>query len=207
MAHGPQREFDRESSGASRRCEIVEAARSLYETRGLSHTTVKDIAEKVGVTRSLFYHYFENKNAVTEAVLDFYVDDFVQLVYFWNESRERGNVRKALQDCIKTLRRAVFDKDSFRADLASNENASLYLRFSARAAETLARYVTDTTVVDYERYHKVEIDHVYETFYMLIIGMVGFVRRYPDAPDELLEDLVAQTLRLDLGGGSVHDAE
>ena len=72
MAHGPQREFDRESSGASRRCEIVEAARSLYETRGLSHTTVKDIAEKVGVTRSLFYHYFENKNAVTEAVLDSY---------------------------------------------------------------------------------------------------------------------------------------
>ena len=183
---------------SSRRDEIVEAARNLYETKGLDHTTVKDITEAIGVTRSLFYHYFENKDAVTEAVLDTYVDDFIQQVYYWNESRERYNVRKALQDCIKMLRRGVFDKDSFRIDLANNENASLYLRFYSRTAEALARYITDTTAVEYAQYHDIKIDHVYETFYMLIIGLVGFMRRYPDAPDELLEDLIAQTLRLDL---------
>jgi AcrR family transcriptional regulator len=183
---------------SSRRDEIVEATRNLYETKGLDHTTVKDITEAIGVTRSLFYHYFENKDAVTEAVLDTYVDDFIQQVYYWNESRERYNVRKALQDCIKMLRRGVFDKDSFRIDLANNENASLYLRFYSRTAEALARYITDTTAVEYAQYHDIKIDHVYETFYMLIIGLVGFMRRYPDAPDELLEDLIAQTLRLDL---------
>lgn len=187
-----------EDSGYSRRDEIVEAARSLYESKGLDRTTVKDITEEVGVTRSLFYHYFENKDAVTEAVLDDYVNDFVQLVYYWNESRERYNVRKALHDCVKMLRRGVFDKDSFRQDLVHNENASLYLRFYSRAAEALAHYITDTTAVEYAQFHEIQIEHVYETFYVLISGIVGFVRRYPDAPDELLEDLIAQTLRLDL---------
>lgn len=206
MAEGSQQN-SREEDYDRRRAEIVEAARNLYESKGLNHTTVKDITETVGVTRSLFYHYFENKDAVTEAVLDAYVADFIQLVYYWNESRERYDVRKALQDCIKMLRRGVFDKDSFRRDLASNENASLYLRFYLRSAEALARYITDTTAVEYAQYHRIEIDHVYETFYMLIIGMVGFMRRYPDAPDELLEDLIAQTLRLDLDRGPAEDAQ
>jgi TetR/AcrR family transcriptional regulator len=199
MTGASQQDTERESYGSGRREEIVEAARALYETKGLDRTTVKDITEAVGVTRSLFYHYFANKDAVTEAVLNGYVDDFIQLVHYWNESRERYNVRKSLHDCIKMLQRGVFDKDSFRIDLANSENASLYLRFYSRTAEALARYITDTTAVEYAQYHDIKIDHVYETFYMLIIGMVGFVRRYPDAPDELLEDLIAQTLRLDVG--------
>ena len=48
-----------------RRDEIVDAARSLYEEKGLSRTTIQDITARVGVTRSLFYHYFPNKDAVT----------------------------------------------------------------------------------------------------------------------------------------------
>ena len=198
---------DGENVDSSRCGEIVEAARTLYETKGLDHTTVKDITEAIGVTRSLFYHYFKNKDAVTEAVLDTYVDDFIQLVHYWNESRERYNVRKALEDCIKILRRGVFDQDSFRIDLASNENASLYLRFYSRSAEALAHYVTDTTAVEYAQYHDIQIDHVYEMFYMLIIGLVGFMRRYPDAPDELLQDLIAQTLRLDLSNAPADAAQ
>ena len=46
---------------AERRAEIVEAARELYDTQGLASTTVKDITEKVGVSRSLLYHYFDSK--------------------------------------------------------------------------------------------------------------------------------------------------
>ena len=189
------------AEAAARRAKIVAATRELYEERGMAHTTVKDITEAVGVTRSLFYHYFPDKDAVTEAVLDDYVEEFREMVAHWNEEREPGNVRKALHDCISMLRRGVFDKGSFRADLARNENASLYLRFSARSAEVLAQYFTNTTAVDYEQRHELEIDHVYEMFYMLIIGMVGFVRSNPDAPDEVLESLVAQTLHLDLKGG------
>ena len=50
-----------------RRQQIVDAARQLYEEQGLSATTVKDISERCGVARSLFYHYFRNKQAVPSA--------------------------------------------------------------------------------------------------------------------------------------------
>ena len=62
----------------ARKAQIIAAARDLYEERGLSHTTVKDITERVGVTRTLFYHYFPDKDAVTSAVIDDYTQDYVE---------------------------------------------------------------------------------------------------------------------------------
>lgn len=192
----------RVKAGDDRRAQIVEVTRELFEAKGYARTTITDVTEALGVTRSLFYHYFSSKEDVTEAVLDSYVNDFVQLVQTWNEGREPRKVRQALRDCIRILRIGIFDNDSFRNDLATRENASLYLRFLQRSAEALARYITDTTAVDYEREHGIKIDHVYDTFYLLIIGLVGYMRRYPDASDELLEDLISQTLRLDLDGNA-----
>ena len=40
------------------RADIVAAARELYEEQGLSKTSVQDITNRMGVARSLFYHYF-----------------------------------------------------------------------------------------------------------------------------------------------------
>lgn len=43
-----------EAVSDARRRQIVEAARELYEERGMSRTTVKDVTERVGISRSLF---------------------------------------------------------------------------------------------------------------------------------------------------------
>lgn len=188
------------SNGYDRRHQIVEVARSLFEERSLAHTTVKDIARESGVARGLFYYYFADKDAIIEAVLDAYVDDFIELVEHWNESRTRYDVQSALHDCITLMRRAIFDKDAFRHALTNKENAALYLDFLSRTAEAVARYVTETTAIEYGRFHHVRIDHIYDTFYMLIVGMIGYIRHHPDADDEVLECLVAQTLHLDLDG-------
>lgn len=182
---------------ATRRDDIVAAARDLYEERGLSRTTVKDITERVGVTRSLFYHYFSDKDAVTEAVLDDIVEDFLEALRYWNAGRERGNVDKALSDCLRIFRNGIFENGSFRRSLANTENSALYLHFVQHVADRIARYIVDSTVRDFERFHAIEIDHVYETFYMLIVGMIGLIRAYPDIEDEKIKDIVAQTLRID----------
>lgn len=77
----------------ARRAQIIAAARDLYEERGLSHTTVKDITERVGVTRTLFYHYFPDKDAVTSAVIDDYTQDYIEALAHWNEERIGGRHR------------------------------------------------------------------------------------------------------------------
>ena len=77
----------RNAASAERRADIVAAARELYEEQGLSKTSVQDITNRVGVTRSLFYHYFPDKEAVTSAVLDDYVADFIEATHYWNAQR------------------------------------------------------------------------------------------------------------------------
>lgn len=188
-----------DSSVASRRREqIVQAALELYEQKGIDHTSVKDITERAGITRSLFYHYFDRKEDVTAAILDRYVEGFTSAVRAWNEGRTRLDVAGALRDCVALLRRELFGRDAFRELLLKDQNASLYLRFLQSCAEAIAQYLTKTTAEDYVRYHKIEISHVYESFYLLVFGLIGYLRQHPDAPDDVIAALIADTLHLDL---------
>lgn len=186
--------------GLERREQIVDAACALYGEKGIERTSVKDVTERAGITRSLFYHYFSNKEQVTDAILERYVTSFVTAVKAWNEARVERDVAGALRHCVVLLRQLLFERDSFRRLLLNKENAALYLNFSQRAAEAVARYLTETTAVDYVKFHELGIKHVYESFYLLIFGLIGFMRQHPEASDELLADLIADTLHLDLSG-------
>ncbi len=180
-----------------RRLEIVAAARELYEERGLSRTTVKDITERVGVTRTLFYHYFPDKDAVTSAVLDDYIQDYIEALELWNEGRIEGDVDHALRTIVKLLRIGLFEDDAFHVALSSRENAALYLEFVNRVADETTRYIIDTTVRDYAELHDIRVQHLYETFYVLVLGVIGYLRKHPDADDAIIADVIAQTLHLD----------
>ena len=175
-----------------RRSNIVEAARQLYEERGLSRTSVKDIAERAGITRSLFYHYFPDKQAVTSAVLD-----DIEALSIWNNERMTGEIEQALDGVVRVLRVSVFEGSSFRRALDTRENAALYIEFINRVADRTARYIVDTTVRDYSELHSVSIVHLYETFYILILGICGYIRTHQDVSDEVLKDIIAQSLHME----------
>lgn len=185
------------SRSDARRQQIIEAARDLYEQQGLSHTSIMDVTARIGVTRTLFYHYFPDKDALTSAVLDAYIDDFVEALEHWNEGRREGDIDHALRTIVRLLRIGLFEKDSFRVALASRENAALYLEFVNRVADHAARYIMDTTVRDYAALHEIRIEHLYETFYVLILGVIGYLRQHPDADDAVIADVIAQTLHMD----------
>ena len=173
-----------------RKLEIIQCARELIEERGLAKTSVAAITERMNVARTLFYHYFPSKEDLVAAVLDTYVDEFIASLKEWNAQRVEGDIEGEL-----------FDNDNahkpFRRALATHENASLYLRFINRVADASATYIVETTVADFGRLHKVRIDHVYETFYMLILGIVGYMRQHPEASDDVLKDIIAQTLHFE----------
>lgn len=182
-----------------RRNAIVAAAQELYEERGIERTSVTDIADRARITRSLFYHYFTSKDEVTDALLDSYVACFVTAVREWNAARVPGDVEGALESCVAMLRHHLVDTDAFRADLLKSQNAQLYQMFSQRVARVLAELFTETVVPEYGRLHPIEIRHPYEEFYLLIVGLMSYLRAHPEAPDDLVADLIADTLHLDLG--------
>jgi AcrR family transcriptional regulator len=57
-----------------RREAFVEAAQRLMESKGYAQVTIQDLLDDVGASRGAFYHYFDSKQALLEAVIDRMVD-------------------------------------------------------------------------------------------------------------------------------------
>ena len=189
-----------------RRRDIVEAARYLYEKQGLTKTSVQNIADEAGVSRTLFYHYFNDKTELTSAVLDAYIAEYLIALKEWNKNRRIGDIEAGLESIIHCYRTSVSGSHPFLKALSTKENAVLYLEFLNRVASETAAYICYTTVCDYSKFHDMKIDHVYDTFYLLIFGIIGYLRHNPDASDEIIADLIAQTLHMERGKNTVSDA-
>jgi AcrR family transcriptional regulator len=56
---------------------ILEKAASLFATRGVAATTVRDIAGEVGLHSGSLYHHFESKDAIVDELLRGYLDDLL----------------------------------------------------------------------------------------------------------------------------------
>lgn len=201
-----------------RREEIVAAARELFAERGVRATTFQDVAERVGVTRGLVYHYATDMGTLVDQVLETCIAEFVTDLRAWDASREVGNIDQAVIDCVGLFRRHVPTSRRTAASAAASapgptasgadaprrterplprfDDAALYVRFLDRAVDALIDTLEVTTIPAYARRHTIEIRHVRETFHVLIHGLVALVRSHPDVSDDTLGDLVRQTLRL-----------
>lgn len=59
------------ANGNHRRSEILQVAAALFASRGIAGTSVREIADQVGILSGSLYHYFASKDdMVTELVLD-----------------------------------------------------------------------------------------------------------------------------------------
>lgn len=181
-----------------RRDEILTAVRETVVEDGLSRLSVSAVTKRAGCTRSLFYHYFPTKEDALQAVLDLSIDSFVEQLTAWNESRVAGDIEGSLDTIAHMLKNMVVNQnDVMSQSVIHSGNAALYASFVHRAADRLARYMCSSTVVDFAAHHEVRIDHLYETFYVLITGLVMFVRTHPDAPEETIKDIIASTLHIE----------
>lgn len=180
-----------------RRDEIVRAVRAACSEEGVSRLSISSITKRVGCTRSLFYHYFPDKEAAIDAVLDDSIERFVDKLVSWNEHRVRGDVEGALDQAATMMKRMVLGEDELPKAMITGSDAGIYTAFVDRVADRCARYICESTVRDFERDHEVRIDHVYDTFYVLITGLVMYIRTHPDAPEETIKDIIASTLHIE----------
>ncbi len=180
-----------------RRDELLQAVIADCSERGISRLSVSGVTERVGCARSLFYHYFPSKEAALEAALDFTIDAFIARLRQWNASRVRGDIEGALDSISALLKSLVTEQTDLPRALAAGGDAVLYASFVDRVAERCARYICDSTVIDFARYHDVLIDHVYETFYVLISGLIMFIRSHPDVDEGTIKDIIASTLHIE----------
>ena len=181
-----------------RRDEIIDAVRAVVAESGISRLSISAVTKRVGCTRSLFYHYFPTKEDALQAALDQSIDAFMAQLTAWNDQRVTGEIEGALNSAAHMLKTLVLQQDdAMPHTVATGGNAGLYATFVHRVADRTARYICESTVVDFAALHEVRIDHLYETFYVLITGLVMFVRANPDVPEETVKDIIASTLHIE----------
>uniref|UniRef100_UPI0040262752 TetR/AcrR family transcriptional regulator n=1 Tax=Collinsella sp. TaxID=1965294 RepID=UPI0040262752 len=166
-------------TGDERRREILDAVRTVSSELGVSHLSVSAVTKRAGCTRSLFYHYFADMDAAVTAVMDEAIDGFISELEQWNAGRTVGDIEGALDTVAPLFKRLVVSGHELPSTLTSSSGA-LYGGFLHNVVQRVAQYICDTTVVDFVAHHELRIDHVYETFYTLIMGLLMYIRTHPD---------------------------
>ncbi|MGH2466601.1 MAG: TetR/AcrR family transcriptional regulator [Candidatus Limnocylindrales bacterium] len=65
---------------AVRRDAFVDAAERLIDTKGYQQLSVQEVLDALGASKGAFYHYFDSKAALLEAVVDRMADDALETV-------------------------------------------------------------------------------------------------------------------------------
>lgn len=181
----------------TRRNEILQAVIDVCAEEGIGKLSISNVTARVGCTRSLFYHYFPNKEEALQAALDYTIDAFIARLRTWNESRTLGDIEGALDSMSELLKTLVLEMPGISGSITMGGDAVLYTAFVNRVAERCARYMCESTVVEFAQYHEVLIDNVFETFYVLISGLILYIRAHQDVPIPVIKDIIACTLHIE----------
>src|SRR5260370_2930142 len=60
----------KEEAYNAKRNEILDIALSLVYSKGYEQTTIQDILDGLHISRGAFYHYFDSKQALLDALVD-----------------------------------------------------------------------------------------------------------------------------------------
>lgn len=71
--------------GDKTRQDIMDAALDLFEERGYASSTVPEIAERAGIATGTIYIYFKTKEALVNALYQYWRSDFSNIVYAGTE--------------------------------------------------------------------------------------------------------------------------
>jgi len=63
-----------------RRKQVLEAALKVFAAKGYHDTSISDIVETADISRGTFYLYFDNKRAIFEEILDYFIQRIVSRV-------------------------------------------------------------------------------------------------------------------------------
>ncbi len=177
----------------------MQSARALFERDGVHATSIAAVAKEAGVARGLVYYYFPDKQSIIDAVVDDYIEDVLDTIGIWNESRVFGDTPGELMHCVAAFRRVMFDASGRRRPMFTVvDELGMRDEFSRRVVLSAVECIHHDVVMEYAAYHSISIESVPEMFAMVLYGIAGVMKAYPDITDEQVARLVAQSLHLDM---------
>lgn len=185
---------------AIRRPEILEAAFGMFLDKGFENTSLNEIIAKAGLSKGMFYHHFESKEALLEALFERKADEtFAQLEPIL-AAPDLGPIERLQQILDFGAELKLRDVSVTREGLASlfrPESRQLYERFSAAWLERMRPILTaiiaegaDSGLFetdDAEGVADLVLQSKLGTAYLLARGMKATSRKERDAAADALE--------------------
>lgn len=134
---------------SARRNAILNVAQRLISSKGYEQMTIQDILDLLQISKGAFYHYFDSKQALLEALVDYMQEEVDQLLLPIVHDTHLSALEK-LQRFFATLSRWKFARKSFTLALGriwyTDENAIIRQKLRAmrvkRAAPMLATIIS-----------------------------------------------------------------
>jgi AcrR family transcriptional regulator len=117
---------------------ILLHAAELFATKGVSATTVRQIADRVGMLSGSLYHHFSSKDLIAEEIVINYLDD-LRATY-----RALGEQPRDALDMLREVVKVSFDvaaNHPHAVEIYQNETAFLATVPRAKHIETVAKEV------------------------------------------------------------------
>jgi AcrR family transcriptional regulator len=194
--------------GNSRREIILQAAARLFAEKGVAASTVREIADSVGILSGSLYHHFDSKGSMVEAIIVDYLED-LRARYATVIAAEQDP-----RDCLAALVResfATIEAHPYATQIYQNDQAFLrtlprgeYLRATAADVQQTWLTVIETGV----RSGAFRPDIRPQVFYRFIRDAVWLsVRWFEPTGDQPMAKLADECTALFLDGFAVHTGQ
>ena len=89
------------------RAQILDAALALFSRQGYRATSMREIADKAGVSTGSVYHHFKDKETIFRALLDVYWQAIEDPDFPVNRALRTGSFPENLEDIGRAARESV----------------------------------------------------------------------------------------------------
>jgi len=132
---------------SARRNEILDAALQLVYTKGYEKMTIQDLLDQLKISKGAFYHYFDSKAAVLEALVERMAVEQVEPVFLSIMQDPNLTALEKLHRYFETSTRWKASKKAFFVQLVkiwySDENIVAREKMLARSAQHLGPFFTE----------------------------------------------------------------
>ena len=122
------------SSAVDTRVRILDAARELFAERGYAGTSMRDLAEALGMTKAALYYHFPGKAQILTALVEPLLDELEALGGRGRDEAVRGYVRLLAERAPGMI--GLMSDPTAKRDLAEHVDAESRFRALERALAT-----------------------------------------------------------------------
>ncbi|WP_182347146.1 TetR/AcrR family transcriptional regulator [Tomitella gaofuii] len=127
---------------------IFATSAELFAAKGIAGTSVRDIAEGVGILSGSIYHYFDSKDAIADAIITRYLQDLEQRYEAVLQLPEPERLSALVQQSLKASEANPHASEIYQNNAAYLKNLSSYplIREAAQVSRQVWLQIIDDGV-------------------------------------------------------------